>query len=925
MFPDDATAPPPAPPSRATGGRDLVAQFELADKVHAEAERQGVDPDLVAAVVRRESAWNPKATSKVGARGLMQLMPDTAKMLGVEDPTDPDQNIRGGVAYLKRMLDLNKDKPPAIQRRLALAAYNAGPAAVARYGGIPPFKETQQYVDAIAPQSDLVSQFEAMDAAPTPGTPQAEGVAGPPALGTAPGTPPAPPPDPRLQNPGMLETGASKLALGLHDAFDPFTPSGRRNLASGAGAIVAGVATGGTGVLPALAMAGGAAGGGMLAEGGEQLAGTKPYDPYEIPLAGAEQGAMELIGHGLVWPLRALGRRLVANTVSQNAVAHLTKAKTAAIDAAKVGLDAAEGALRATRDAVGSATARAKDAGAAMVGRARETATRTLEDASVKVKAGVAAAEAGMRDAATTPYTKLVEAGGPPRAQVGRQVQGVIEGPAKTALEQAGAAVGAAAKTGPPTSVVKIKAAAQRIIDQELQPPAEAFPRAAKAAEGDAAEDLLQNVANQKFSPQTLAKMSPEVRANYENAQLLQEGAKEAAKEKAKGPVMQLMSRIVNAEDEVPFEAVHLFKRELSDTIRGTADQAERSRLQALTAHMTGELRSALRETAHAPYESATATYRAMRPMFTKGHVAALKKAATDNPEELIDLIKPGEPTRLKMLREVLTTQAEKGGGPEGAAAGQAAWDSVREAWTHQHVIRGGIEGLEGRLNKLTPEFLQEMYGDASGSQVVQNLRTIAQGFAEATAQGPPSAAVAQARAAGAQTLLQTKRAGRTAVAGTEAAAKQQLDQATIAGQQAVGVAQGGVRTARKGLATARTPSQEATDFFASSVAPGKVTSAEEVITGAGRAALLGPTTRWGSIALLRLLKGPKSADLVRWAAYSPQRTQLLVHAFTSPIPGEGLAQILRGAGLADLVPSRTGASAGGPPQDPAAGPPGPP
>lgn len=108
-----------------------------------EARRQGVSPDLVLRVMRQESAGNPQALSPKGARGLMQLMPGTARELGV-NPDDPLDNIRGGVKYLRQQLD-------AFGREdLALAAYNAGPGAVRKYGGVPPYRETQNYVRRIS-------------------------------------------------------------------------------------------------------------------------------------------------------------------------------------------------------------------------------------------------------------------------------------------------------------------------------------------------------------------------------------------------------------------------------------------------------------------------------------------------------------------------------------------------------------------------------------------------------------------------------------------------------------------------------------------------------------------------------------------------------------------------------------------------------
>jgi hypothetical protein len=115
----------------------------LQDLARQEALRAGVDPELFLRLVNQESRFNPRAVSSAGAQGLAQLMPGTAADLGVEDPFDPVQNLRGGAQYLRKRLDQFQDP------KLALAAYNAGAGNVRKYGGIPPFAETEKYVQIV--------------------------------------------------------------------------------------------------------------------------------------------------------------------------------------------------------------------------------------------------------------------------------------------------------------------------------------------------------------------------------------------------------------------------------------------------------------------------------------------------------------------------------------------------------------------------------------------------------------------------------------------------------------------------------------------------------------------------------------------------------------------------------------------------------
>jgi soluble lytic murein transglycosylase-like protein len=134
-----AMGPSAATPSAATPSAPGANPF--AAEISAAAARNGVDPALLTGLIRAESNFNPNAKSPAGAQGLTQLMPATAAGLGVKNPLDPAQAIEGGARYLRQQLDrFGGDASKA------LAAYNAGPGAVERFGGVPPYQETQNYV-----------------------------------------------------------------------------------------------------------------------------------------------------------------------------------------------------------------------------------------------------------------------------------------------------------------------------------------------------------------------------------------------------------------------------------------------------------------------------------------------------------------------------------------------------------------------------------------------------------------------------------------------------------------------------------------------------------------------------------------------------------------------------------------------------------
>jgi soluble lytic murein transglycosylase-like protein len=131
-------------PTTNSASNSSQSQNAVRQHIQVAATRFGVDRNLVDAVAWQESRYNPRALSTAGAMGVMQLMPGTARQLGVYNPQDVEQNVAGGTAYLRQQLERFGNNVP-----LALAAYNAGPGAVMKYGGIPPYRETQDYVRQI--------------------------------------------------------------------------------------------------------------------------------------------------------------------------------------------------------------------------------------------------------------------------------------------------------------------------------------------------------------------------------------------------------------------------------------------------------------------------------------------------------------------------------------------------------------------------------------------------------------------------------------------------------------------------------------------------------------------------------------------------------------------------------------------------------
>jgi soluble lytic murein transglycosylase-like protein len=183
LVPDPPVAPPMAPPGPPY--RELVS---------AAAARYGVDAELISSVMEVESHFDAKAISPKNARGLMQLLPQTAARLGVKDIFDPRENIDAGTRYLKELLQLYNNN-----LTLALAAYNAGPDKVEKYGNVPPYRETVSYVNQVTRKYQKSKSATSAKPA-TPSAPKAAAGATPPGTSATPPSPP-PSPGPKTQDP----------------------------------------------------------------------------------------------------------------------------------------------------------------------------------------------------------------------------------------------------------------------------------------------------------------------------------------------------------------------------------------------------------------------------------------------------------------------------------------------------------------------------------------------------------------------------------------------------------------------------------------------------------------------------------------------------------------------------------------------------
>jgi hypothetical protein len=557
--------------------------------------------------------------------------------------------------------------------------------------------------------------------------------------------------------------------------------------------------------------------------------------------------------------------------------------------------------------------------------------------------------------AAEKPYQELV-GNPPPAAAAGEQANQVIFGEGGGAAnyrEQAGKLVDKAAESGPDVDITPLKAEARRIIEKQITPPAEAFPRTAPLPEGEPDPKLMEDLAaGANMKVKDITKMWQEAQAagpgsaKAKQFQQIQDAVgefkrttpegqlaaaqAEGQKDLLKHPAMGVLGRIMNAEDTVPFSAAHLWKKELENTIRKTRDDAVRSQVANITQHLTGNLRQTLRAAGHEPYEAATAAYAKLVQPHVKGMVPKMRKLAVEEPEAVVRLLNPSQPTKAAMLVNLLTEQAAGGGGE---AEGRQALEAVQAAWVHRKIIEGpgGLDRMGERLAKLPPEFRQAFLNDPKAQQVLDNLKLISTAYQTAVQEserGVTAAAaggkaeIEAAKAAGkggtealgdlaAQREAAARATGRETAESARLTAEQLKTQTRQAGAKAVEASVQPIRPAREALVAGKQTAAEAQrEFNESTLAQttakgtGMRTAVDLLRVGAAAAAghpgAIISHSYWTTVSLARLLRGPSGADLVKWAAYSPAGTRLFVKAITSKTPALALADLARTSGILD-------------------------
>ncbi len=689
--------------------------------ITALAKKHGVSPTLAKAVADRESGFDTSAVGKdvkgENARGIMQLMPGTAKDMGVTMAHDPVQNITGGVKYLKLLEQrYNGDTTKILQ------AYNGGMGNVDK-GTVSP--EAQSYATAIL--SKITRQAVAQ--------PKVAAAGGP-------GTTPETPEEPTAPKEGLPTRMAKGAVKGVWNTVNPMTPEGRTGLGGLIGGAGGAILSGGN---PAAAVAGAGAGGVVAGEINQLLEkGTGAFTreaQAEALKQGFEQSAYGAIGEA-GGALLARGGRAFAGSKYGKPI-----------------LESLENKLQTTK-------ATAKEA----VSATKEAASNALSTARRSAAERSAAADLEAAELAKGPTTAYEGKLGAPPSKVGttEAARGVLaglpglpgpSGPVKAAQDMVGREISKVAESGPAINMTPIKEALAKMTEEarpsslfkEETPSTRGigFLQFGKAANARAVAEMGATGTQGGISGAEKAKFAQKIEA------AIREQIPDLP---ANHPLPGILAKVQTAPESISFADAHQLKRLLDESVNW--DRTAKKHLEGLTKAVRSALSGELNQ--YEPYAAANAAYRDMVKLTRTGTGKEFVNATINKPDKLAGFLKSGDPQAADAVQKLLVDQSVKGGD---AAAGQRAWDAVRSQHTYNSLVVGGVDKLEQRVQAMltqNPEFAKVVYGDAAGKAEIANLLQIGKAAREATELG--ASMQAQAKTAGAAGIESAKAAGKKAV-----------------------------------------------------------------------------------------------------------------------------------------------------------------
>ncbi len=574
---------------------------------------------------------------------------------------------------------------------------------------------------------------------------------------------------------------------------------------------------------------------GLVAAAGEFLrAGTDPFFPGGSPAEDFKQGAAEQSAYEIGGQVLSLA----VKSLGKRAVGpFLTVVVTKALKASRKEIqETLKVTLRAAREQV----LKARDAGVA----ANKVAARLLGTAKDKASR---AAQRGV--------------GGPPifqgtQTEVGEAVAGIHRGPGRTVRQELGEIVGQAAEAGPPVDITVLKQEAQDVFDEQIRGMIDSF-----GIGGGPADPKLVGIIDNMMS----AGVPDEAQASF-RAALVAAGVDPAIAQttvaNAADPFFNksiaLLKRFINSPDEVPFVDAHLLKRELGER-SGDFTQVATQQVVQLTRKFRSGLSEVL-DAASPEYREANQAFKAVRDILEAPAAKTLMTLAETAPQVLVKSLRQDAVLEARMWRDLMLVVAPQAG-PQAGSRGRVTWDLLRSTWLKEKIIKGNADELTDRLLKIPPDFAEVMFNDEAGRGYLQGVRQIADSYdtALAIARG----ASERTEAAG---LVVIRRAERNVSETVADLAKEVSEE---------------IKTVEFEFATS--------SLFKLSGRPIEFVAADVV-----KMAFLGPMNVWGAVATMRLIRGPKGADLIRWAALAPRNTQLLVDALTGPAPGQAMGAILR-------------------------------